>query len=213
VHVILRIGEHMLNLVDIDRHIKVKTHSDLLELPHIIHVKDFDPDAAIKFVKELSDAHETGQEVIPIIIDSYGGQVYSLMTMVDAIRNSRVPIATIVEGKAMSCGAVLLTCGQEGMRFAAPNATVMIHEVSSGSWGKVEEIKVDAKETDRLNIAIMQMMAENCGKPKNYFLDLVHEKGHADWFLTAQDAKQHNVVNHVRVPALQTKVKVISTFE
>jgi ATP-dependent Clp protease protease subunit len=203
----------MLNLVDIDKHIKIKTHSDLLELPHIIRVKDFDPDSAKKFVVEMSSAHESGQQVIPVVVDSYGGQVYALMTMVDAIKNSKIPVATIVEGKAMSCGAVLLTCGAEGMRFAAPSATVMIHEVSSMAFGKVEEIKTDAKETDRLNTIIMQMMAENCGKNKDYFLNLVHEKNHADWFLDATESKSHNIVNHIRIPQLRTSVKVVTTFE
>jgi ATP-dependent Clp protease protease subunit len=203
----------MLNLVDIDKHIKIKTHSDLLELPHIIRVKDFDPDSAKKFVVEMSSAHESGQQVIPVVVDSYGGQVYALMTMVDAIKNSKIPVATIVEGKAMSCGAVLLTCGADGMRFAAPSATVMIHEVSSMAFGKVEEIKTDAKETDRLNTIIMQMMAENCGKNKDYFLNLVHEKNHADWFLDATESKSHNIVNHIRIPQLRTSVKVVTTFE
>ena len=51
------------------------------------------------------------------------------MTMISAIKNSEIPVATIVEGKAMSCGAVLLTFGEDGMRFADPDATVMIHDV------------------------------------------------------------------------------------
>ena len=81
-------------------------------------------------------AHSTGQKVIPVVIDSYGGQVYSLMSMIAAIESAELPVATIVEGKAMSCGAVLLSFGEQGMRFADPHATVMIHDVSSGGYGK-----------------------------------------------------------------------------
>ena len=146
--------------------------------------------------------------MIPVVIDSYGGQVYSLMSMISAIQNSQLPIATIVEGKAMSCGAILFSFGEDGKRFIDKNATVMIHDVSSMAWGKVEEVKVSAQETDRLNKIVYRMMAENCGHDDDYFLDLVHEKGHADWFLDAQDAKKHKLANHIRVPTLHIDIAV-----
>jgi ATP-dependent protease ClpP protease subunit len=110
--------------------------------PIIIRVNKFDEDSAKEFNQHMSIAQCTGQNVIPVVIDSYGGEVYSLMTMIDSIKASRVPVATIVEGKAMSCGAVLLTCGAPGMRFASPHSTIMIHEVASAGRGKVEEINM-----------------------------------------------------------------------
>jgi ATP-dependent protease ClpP protease subunit len=90
------------------------------------------------------------------------------------------------------------------------DATLMIHDVSSMAWGKVEEIKVSAEETERLNQKIYHMMAENCGQDEDYFLDIVHEKGHADWFLDAKECKKHKLANHLRVPDLKidTSVKI-----
>ena len=73
------------------------------------------------------------------------------MSMISDIRHSRIPVATIVQGKAMSCGAILFSFGAEGMRYMDPDSTLMIHDVSSMAWGKVEEVKVSAEETDRLN--------------------------------------------------------------
>ena len=125
---------------------------ELRKNPVIIRVNKFNEESAKKFSDEIGQAHNTGQKVIPVVIDSYGGQVYSLMSMIGAIKHSEIPVATIVEGKAMSCGAVLFTFGEEGMRFMDPNATVMIHDVSSMDWGKVEELKAGAKEADRLNL-------------------------------------------------------------
>ena len=181
--------------------------------PVIVRVNKFDEDAAKKFDQEIARAHNTGQKVIPVVIDSYGGQVYSLMSMISAIKHSELPIATIVEGKAMSCGAVLFSFGEEGLRFMDPNATVMIHDVSSMDWGKVEELKAGAKEADRLNTKIYTMMARNCGQPDNYFKDIVHDKAHADWFLDADEAKKHNLAQHLRVPKLAIKVSVDIDFE
>ena len=181
---------------------------ELRNNPVIVRVNKFDEDSAKEFQVNLAKAHNSGQKVIPVVIDSYGGQVYSLMAMISAIQSSEIPVATIIEGKAMSCGAILFTFGAEGMRFMDQNATLMIHDVSSGNWGKVEEIKADAKETERLNAKVYEMMARNCGKPDDYFLKIVHERGHADWFLDANEAKKHNIANQLRMPKLSVKVDV-----
>jgi len=182
-------------------------------LPVVIRVNKFDEKAAEEFSKEMARAQNTGQPVVPIIIDSYGGQVYSLMSMISDIQHSRLQVATIVQGKAMSCGAILFSFGVDGMRYMDPDATVMIHDVSSMAWGKVEEIKVSAQETERLNQKIYRMMAKNCGHNEEYFLDIVHEKGHADWFLDAKEAKRHKLANKLKVPELKIDVKVEFEFK
>ena len=186
---------------------------ELRNKPIIIRVNKFDEKSANEFATKIAMAHSTGQKVIPVIIDSYGGQVYSLMTMVAAIKSSDLPVATIVEGKAMSCGAVLLSFGEEGLRFASPDATVMIHDVSSGGHGKIEELKADVKEAERLDEKIFTMMSRNCGKKDDYFKKKVFNKKHADWFMDAPEAKKHGLVNHLRVPKLNIKVNVDIDFE
>ena len=98
-------------------------------LPVVIRVNKFDEKSAEDFSKSVARAQNTGQPVLPIIIDRYGGQVYSLMSMISDIQHSRIPVATIVQGKAMSCGAILFSFGVDGMRYMDPDATVMIHDV------------------------------------------------------------------------------------
>ena len=186
---------------------------ELRKNPVVIRVNNFNEESAKNFNQLVSLAHNTGQPVIPVIIDSYGGEVYSLMAMISAIKASEVPIATIVEGKAMSCGAILFSFGKEGWRFADPHATIMIHDVSSMDWGKVEELKAGAKEADRLNDIIYSMMARNCGKRADYFKKIVHKKGHADWFLDPEEAKEHNLANHLYVPKLSIDVSVDYGFD
>ena len=186
---------------------------ELRKNPIIVRVNKFDEESAKKFDQEIAQAHNTGQDVIPVVIDSYGGQVYSLMSMISTVKAAEIPIATIVEGKAMSCGAILFSFGEEGRRFIDLNATVMIHDVSSMAWGKVEEIKADANECDRLNDIVYTMMAQNCGKADDYFKKIVHKKSHADWYLDAQEAKKHNLANHLRVPKLTIDVGVNIDFE
>tara|TARA_R100000008_G_scaffold86044_2_gene77647 strand:- start:238 stop:840 length:603 start_codon:yes stop_codon:yes gene_type:complete len=185
----------------------------LSENPVVIRLNKFDEPSAKAFSVAVGKAHNTGQPLLPVIIDSYGGQVYSLMSMISDIQHSKIPVATIVQGKAMSCGAILFSFGNEGMRYMDPDATIMIHDVSSMERGKVEEIKASAEETERLNQKIYSMMAQNCGHHQSYFLDIVHEKGHADWFLESDEAKKHNLANHLHVPHMKIDVSVNFDFK
>ena len=186
---------------------------ELRKNPIIIRVNKFDKESAKKFSQEVAQAHNTGQKVIPVVIDSYGGQVYSLMAMISAIKHAELPVATIVEGKAMSCGAVLFSFGEQGLRFMDPDATIMIHDVSSMDFGKVEELKAGAAEADRLNTIIYTMMARNCGKKDDHFMKIVDKKKHADWFLDATEAKKHGLANQLRIPVLNVTVNVELDFE
>ncbi len=181
---------------------------ELRKNPVIVKVNKFTEESAKKFHEQMAAAHNTGQKVIPVVIDSYGGQVYSLMSMISAIKHSELPVATIVEGKAMSCGAILFSFGEQGRRFMDPDATLMIHDVSSMDMGKVEELKAGAAEADRLNEKVYTMMAQNCGKPDDYFMKIVDKKKHADWFLDAKQAKRHGLANHLRIPTVRIKVDV-----
>lgn len=199
----------MINYIEADERIKIPNIGDLLKHDTIVHVNKFNEVAFRQFKEEFLAAHETGQEIIPIVIDSFGGGVYSVLAMADLIKSSDKKIATIAIGKAMSCGAILLTCGDEGLRFAAPTSTIMIHDVSMGTYGKMEEIKADAEEGERLNKLIFSMMEKNIGCKRNALLDILRTKyNSADWYLTPQQAKKLNIVNHVRVPKLVTKVTV-----
>lgn len=181
---------------------------ELRQNPIMIRVNKFTEESAADFAGKMALAHNTGQSVIPVVIDSYGGQVYSLMSMISSIKNSEIPVATIVEGKAMSCGVILFSCGNPGLRFITPEATIMIHDVSSGAFGKNEEIQSSAKETSRLNKMIYTILADNCKKPRDYFTKEVKRRGHADWFVTPKKAVKMGIADVVGLPKLQIDVNV-----
>jgi len=209
-------------LVDIDPRIKLAEPEKMLDVPTFINFSGaFTEDSAKKFRAELEAAEAhcalSKQDIIPIVIDSYGGSVYALLSMVDTIQNCKIPVATIVEGKAMSCGAVLFTCGAEGHRYMGPHATVLIHDVSSTALGKEPELKVGAEEAKRLNDIIYNLMDENCGHKKskknvNYFYDIVTAKRGADWYLTPEECLETNVANHLRLPEMKISLKMDWSF-
>jgi ATP-dependent protease ClpP protease subunit len=84
----------------------------------------------------------------------------------------------------------------------------MIHDVSSGAWGKNEEIQASAKETKRLNKMIYEILADNCKKPRDYFVKEVHRRGRADWFVTPKKAKKLGLADRIGMPKLHIDVKV-----
>lgn len=199
----------MLVDVKVDPRVKVREASRLLILPRVIYVRSFTEGSAQAFRRQFSAAHRTGQPIIPVVIDSFGGEVYSLLSMVDTIQGAKVPVATIIEGKAMSCGAVLFTCGTDGYRFIAPNATMMIHDVAtSASYKKTRELAVDAKETSRLNRKLYRLIDRNCGHKFGYTSSLVQERGRADWYLTPKEAVDLNIANYIGIPSLETTVRI-----
>src|SRR5580698_9660787 len=98
----------MIETIVIDPRIKVRVGRDLLNAEtRVIHVADID-DAMVKpFTDAVSEAHASGQPILPIVINSGGGDLYALFAIADVLESSKIPIATIVTGKAMSAGAAL----------------------------------------------------------------------------------------------------------
>ena len=195
---------------NIDSNIKTV---ELRSNPFIIRVNKFDEKSAKEFAEKMASAHNTGQSVIPVIIDSYGGQVYSLMSMIASIKNSELPVATIVEGKAMSCGVILFSCGTEGYRYITEDATLMIHDVSSASWGKNSEIQASAEEVKRLNKKIYRILSENSNKSEKWFNKQLNEKGRADWFIESKEAIDLGLADKVGMPKLQINIKLDITLQ
>lgn len=198
----------MKRLYNIDPAIRYDKLEDLINLPIVIKVNEFDEEAVDDFEVDMEKAHGTGQTFVPIIIDSYGGSVYGVKAMIASIEGSKLPVATILTGKAMSAGAVLFSFGTEGYRFMHPHATMMIHDAGSASWGKVEEMKADIRHIDEINKVMYRRMSIHLGHEPGYIGRLIKDHNHVDWFLTAKEAKKHKIANHLRIPDLNVNLKV-----
>jgi ATP-dependent Clp protease protease subunit len=181
---------------------------DLVDMPVVIRVTSFTERAVEAFARKVSLAHTIGQPVIPVVVDSYGGDAYALLAMAQEVRNSRIPVATVCEAKAMSAGAVLFSFGADGMRYMAPDARLMLHSVSGGVLGRAADVKADAEETERLNTRVFAMLDENTGHPPGYFLDALHRRQNTEWYIDSRTARKLKLCNHIRVPTLTVSVSV-----
>lgn len=179
--------------------------------PKILIVNSFDEDAAKSFLQGFINAINTGQSILPVIVDSYGGEIYSLLKMIDVINDSKIPVATVAMGKAMSCGAILLACGSKGHRYASKNSTIMLHDASGGDVGKTSDVAVSAEELKRLNNKIWSFLDERSGKEPGFFKSLIHNNDHSDLFLTPEKALELGLIDHIGVP--KTKITFDAKME
>jgi ATP-dependent protease ClpP protease subunit len=198
----------MKKICKIDPRVPIKDGCDIT--PYVITVNKFNEGSARKFNLDMEKANQTGQPFIPIVIDSYGGEVYSLLGMIEQIQTSLIPVVTIVESKAISCGAILFCMGQE--RYMSKHSTLMFHEVSNVSWGKSHEIETNSKHTSALNKKIFELASKNIAQPNNFIYDLVHKNANSDLYLTSTEAKKHNICTMIQVPYIYTEVTINHTL-
>jgi ATP-dependent Clp protease, protease subunit len=182
--------------------------------PDIIRVNRFNEMAVTEFRRSVQRAVDRGQPIIPIVIDSYGGLVHSLLAMVDILEQAKphAVVATICEGKAMSCGAVLLACGAKGHRYVGTNATVMLHDTAGGSYGKIREIKAHAAESERLDAQLFSILDKNAGKKAGTFKKIIHDAGHAELYMSPSKCVSIGLADSVGLPQMGVHVSVRFTI-
>jgi ATP-dependent Clp protease, protease subunit len=136
---------------------------------------------------------EDSKKDIFIYINSPGGSVYDAMAIYDTMRYVTNDIQTVGIGMQASAAAFLLSSGAKGKRFILPEATVMIHQPSSGTRGKVTDMEIDLKETLRVKHRLNEIMADNTGQK----IDKIKEDMERDYWMTADEAKKYGLVDRV----------------
>lgn len=137
--------------------------------------------------------NENSKKDIYLYINSPGGSVYDALAIYDTMQHVKADIQTVGIGIQASAAAFLLSSGTKGKRFLLPHASVMIHQPSSGTRGKITDQEIDLKEGLRLKKLLEEIMAKNTGQtPKK-----IHEDMERDYWMTAQDAKKYGLVDDV----------------
>lgn len=170
-----------------------------------IIVNKFTEDSAKNFRKKvIHRAMQDPNQPIIIYIDSYGGYLDSLNSMLETIEQVPNEIITVCIGKAMSCGAALLAAGD--YRFCGRRSRVMVHQGSSGAGGPIEGLQNDVDESKRINRQLMEMMAKRCGKTLKQFKTEMKERLHKDddeardMYLPAKEALEIGIIDFIGMP-------------
>jgi ATP-dependent Clp protease protease subunit len=138
-------------------------------------------------------ASEDAKKDISFYINSPGGHVSAGLAIIDTMNHIQPDVSTVCVGMAASMGAVLLSAGKKGKRFALPNAEVMIHQPSGGAEGQATDIEITAKHIlatrDRLN----KILAKNTGQS----MKKIETDVERDFFMSSDEALKYGIVDKI----------------
>jgi ATP-dependent Clp protease protease subunit len=130
---------------------------------------------------------------ITMHIDSPGGSVKSGLSMVDVMNLIKSDVATINTGMAASMGSVLLSAGTKGKRSSLRFSKVMIHQVSSGAQGNIQDNRINQLESEKYNYMLFKIISKNCGKS----FEEVIESARRDKWLNSDEALQFGIIDEI----------------
>ena len=148
-----------------------------------------------EYLEKLYGIHDLEYKPQPIqmYIDSYGGAVYQCFGLLGVMEKSGTPVHTIVTGAAMSCGFMILISGHK--RFGYKHSTPLYHQVSTGFYGKVQDMEEKLEESKRLQKKIEDITFERTSISKKKLTEILKNK--KDWFMTAEEALGLGVIDGI----------------
>jgi ATP-dependent Clp protease protease subunit len=149
--------------------------------------------AALVVAQLLFLEAENPKKEIAMYINSPGGVVTSGLAIYDSMQFIRPPVSTLCVGQAASMGSLLLAAGHKDMRFALPNARIMLHQPSGGFQGQATDIMLHAQEILNIKKRLNEIYVKHTGQP----LKKIEEALERDYFLTPETAKEWGVIDKV----------------
>ena len=155
---------------------EVTDNSANLVIAQMLYLEAKDPDKDIQFY-----------------INSPGGSVSAGMGIYDTMQYIKCDVSTICVGLAASMGAVLLTAGTTGKRFALPNSEILIHQPSSGTQGQASDMAIHVEHILKMRKRIYQILSEKSGQP----LEKIEKDSDRDYFMSAEEAREYGLIDQV----------------
>jgi len=132
---------------------------------------------------------------IHIYINTPGGTVSAGLAIYDTMQYVRPDIATYCIGQAGSMGALLLTAGTKGKRFALPHSRIMIHQPIGGFYGQATDVEIHAREILKMKDTLNNILARHTGQP----VEKIQIDTERDFFMSGQDAREYGIIDEVIV--------------
>lgn len=136
---------------------------------------------------------EDSKKDITLYVNSPGGSVTAGLAIIDTMNHIKPEVSTLCVGMAASMGAVILSAGAKGKRFALSNSEVMIHQPSGGVEGQATDIEITAKRILKNRDVLNKILAKNTGQ----LLSKIEKDVDRDFFLLADEAKKYGIIDKV----------------
>jgi len=152
-----------------------------------------DDSANIVIAQLLFLQSEDSKKDIKLYINSPGGSVTAALAILDTMNHIKNDVSTVCVGLAASAGALLLSAGKKGKRFALPNSEIMIHQPMGGAQGQASDIEINAKQILKIKAKLTKIMADNTGKT----VSQIERDADRDYYMSAEEAKKYGIVDKV----------------
>jgi len=135
---------------------------------------------------------ENAKDPISVVIDSFGGDVYSTLGIIDFMENLEVPMNTIARGRCMSAAAIILACGT-GERMASKRTSLMLHNSSGGASGTARELRINIEHHDKLDGELYSILADKTNKPESWWKENLRN----DLYINAEKALELGLIDSI----------------
>jgi ATP-dependent Clp protease protease subunit len=159
----------------------------------MLHGEVNDQSASLVVAQLLFLEAEDPEKDIYLYINSPGGVVTAGMSIYDTMNYIKPDVVTICMGQAASMGALLLSSGAKGKRFALPHARIMIHQPLGGAQGQATDIEIHAKEILRMKKELNEILAKNTGQT----VRKIANDTERDNFMSAKEAVEYGLIDEV----------------
>src|SRR3989344_1120509 len=136
---------------------------------------------------------EDPKKDISLYINSPGGSISAGLAILDTMNHVKPSISTMCVGMAASMGAVILSAGDKGKRFALPNSEIMIHQPLGGAEGQASDIEISAKRIIKNREVLNKILAKNSGQP----LSRIEKDADRDFLMDAEEAKKYGIIDKI----------------
>lgn len=175
---------------------------------------EIDNDVAEYVEAEVSKAISSRQPFLPVIINSNGGCVYALFSIIETLRSAseHLEVVTVVPGFAASAAVGIFCCGNR--RYISPSGRLMVHHanLTNHSTMSVREIQIESNELKMLNETMFSMMGEFTLNDPSYYRKLVSNNGDHDLYLSSHDALKHSLATAIGIPRFESTVQIKRTI-
>lgn len=157
----------------------------------IVISTDINSNMAANVMSQMLAMDNENHKPIKLYINSPGGEVAAGFQIIDTMNSIKSPVHTINTASCASMGAVILSSGAK--RMSLPHARVMIHQVSAGTEGNIQDMRAAFQETERVNKVTMAVLAENCGTTLEKLLELTH----VNKWMDAKEAVEFGIIDEI----------------
>lgn len=165
-----------------------------LLMNNIVFIGDeVESDMANVITSQLLWLDSTTDEGVKVYVNSPGGSVTDGLAIIDTMNFIHNRVSTTCVGMAASMGAVILSAGDRGFRYAMPNASILIHNLSSATWGNIADMKIAVAFSDRLSNILADILAKNT----DHTVEEIKKAIDRDNWMTPEEAKDFRIIDNI----------------